>query len=71
MTNAMLIYTGSAVIILWGIAHLIPTKAVVNGFEPVSEDNRRIITMEWMAEGLTLLLHRPPDAVCNRSPGLS
>ena len=53
MTNTILIYTGSAVITLWGIAHLIPTKAVVNGFEPVSED-KRIITMEWMAEGLTL-----------------
>ncbi|MEW6182630.1 MAG: hypothetical protein AB1500_05560 [Bacillota bacterium] len=54
MANAILIYTGSAVIILWGITHLIPTKAVVNGFEPVSEDNKRIIAMEWMAEGLTL-----------------
>ncbi|MFC2000988.1 hypothetical protein ACFLUZ_00595 [Chloroflexota bacterium] len=54
MTNEILLYIGAIVITVWGIAHIIPTKSVVNGFGPISEDNRRIITMEWVAEGLTL-----------------
>jgi hypothetical protein len=28
---------------------------VVKGFGPISVDNRRIITMEWVAEGLMLI----------------
>jgi len=54
MTNAILLYVGGAVITLWGIAHIVPTKSVVSGFGQTSQDNRRIITMEWIAEGLTL-----------------
>ena len=50
----ILLYIGSIVIILWGVAHLIPTKAIVNSFGPISEDNKRIITMESIAEGITL-----------------
>jgi hypothetical protein len=52
--NQILLYTGSAIIILWGVAHLVPTKVIVRGFGETSEDNRRIITMEWIAEGLAL-----------------
>jgi len=55
MTNEVLLYTGSAVSIVWGIAHLAPTKPVVKGFGDISADNRRIITMEWLAEGFTLI----------------
>ena len=50
----ILLYIGSAVAIVWGIAHIAPTKNVVNGFGQISEDNKRIITMEWVAEGLAL-----------------
>jgi hypothetical protein len=53
MTGEMMLYIGSIVIILWGIAHIVPTKSIINGFEPTSEDNKRIITVEWIAEGLT------------------
>ncbi len=52
--NDVLLYIGSAVIIVWGMAHIIPTKNVVIGFGTISDDNKRIITMEWVAEGLTL-----------------
>jgi hypothetical protein len=52
--NDILLYIGSAVLIVWGIAHIVPTKNVVSGFGIISEDNKRIITMEWVAEGLTL-----------------
>ena len=54
MVNDILLYTGSALITLWGIAHIMPTKSVVAGFGPISQDNKRIITMEWLAEGLTM-----------------
>jgi hypothetical protein len=52
--NEILLYIGSGVIILWGIAHLIPTKSIVNGFGKISEDNKKILTMETIAEGFTL-----------------
>jgi hypothetical protein len=54
MVNIILLYVGAGIITLWGIAHIIPTKSVVKGFEQISQDNKRIITMEWIAEGLTL-----------------
>ena len=52
--NAILLYTGSALIFLWGVGHLVPTRNIVKGFGPLSEDNFRIITMEWISEGLSL-----------------
>ncbi|MBU1319756.1 MAG: hypothetical protein KKG33_07140 [candidate division Zixibacteria bacterium] len=54
MTNEILLYIGSTIIILWGIGHLVPTKSIVRGFGELSGDNRKIITMEWIAEGYTL-----------------
>ncbi len=54
MIGDILLYAGSALITVWGIAHIVPTKSVVNGFGAMSQENKRIITMEWIAEGLTL-----------------
>ncbi|MFC1994031.1 hypothetical protein ACFLVI_02085 [Chloroflexota bacterium] len=54
MAADILLYIGSAAITMWGIAHIVPTKSVVAGFGQISDDNKRIITMEWIAEGLTL-----------------
>ena len=54
MINNILLYAGSFIIIVWGIAHLVPTKVVVEGFGSISDENKRIITMEWVGEGLTL-----------------
>jgi hypothetical protein len=54
MINHVLLYTGSILLTIWGIAHLVPTGRIIAGFGPLSDDNRRIITMEWVAEGLTL-----------------
>jgi hypothetical protein len=50
-----LIYAGAIIVLLWGVAHLIPTGSVVVGFGRISLDNRRVLTMEWVAEGLTML----------------
>lgn len=52
--QAVLLYCGSIVIFSWGVGHLIPTRSVVAGFGQISRDNTRIITMEWILEGLTL-----------------
>ncbi len=41
--------------VIWGIAHLIPTKGVVKGFGDISTDNKRILIMEWVNEGATLI----------------
>ena len=51
-----LIYTASALTALWGVAHLFATRGVVAGFGSLSEDNRRILTMEWINEGATLIV---------------
>ena len=55
MLNQILLYSGSAFISFWGIAHLFPTKSVVSGFGEISVDNKRIITMEWIIEGIALI----------------
>lgn len=55
MFTNVLIGAGSAIPIVWGLAHIVPTRAVVAGFGPISVENRRILTMEWVAEGLTLI----------------
>ena len=54
--NQILVYAGAGLSILWGIAHLIPTRSVVKGFGEISVDNQRIITMEWIVEGVALIL---------------
>lgn len=49
-----LLYFGAVLIFTWGVGHLLPTRNVVAGFGELSVDNSRIITMEWVLEGLTL-----------------
>ena len=51
----ILLYLGSGLTVLWGISHLIPTKDIVKDFGDISEDNRHIITMEWIVEGVSLI----------------
>jgi hypothetical protein len=53
--QVILLYLGSALTAIWGISHLIPTRNVVAGFGDISDDNRRIITMEWIVEGVSLI----------------
>lgn len=55
MVNQILLYIGSALPLFWGAAHLFPTRSVVRGFGNISLENRRIITMEWIIEGVSLI----------------
>jgi hypothetical protein len=55
MGNQILLYLGSAFLLIWGVSHLFPTRSVVKGFGDISLDNRRIITMEWIVEGVSMV----------------
>ncbi len=55
MINTILLCVGSAIPVIWGVAHLFATSSAVKGFGDISQDNRRIATMEWIMEGLLLV----------------
>jgi hypothetical protein len=55
MNAIFLLYLAAFLTAAWGVAHLFPTKNVVKGFGDISLDNRRVITMEWINEGATLI----------------
>ncbi len=50
---ALTAYVASALLIGWGAAHLVPTRAVAASFGEITRDNRLILIMEWVAEGVT------------------
>jgi hypothetical protein len=51
--DAVLAYVAAALLIAWGGAHLAPTGIIAASFGDISRDNRRILVMEWIAEGIT------------------
>jgi hypothetical protein len=55
MTTDLVPYVGSSLIIILGIAHVFLTRRIVQGYESISADNRRIITMSWATQGFTLI----------------
>jgi hypothetical protein len=55
MNHDVLVYCGSFFLVVWGIAHLFPTRSVIRGFGNITIDNKRIIAMEWIGEGTTLI----------------
>ncbi len=56
MGSAVMLYAGALIAIVWGIAHIvIPTRSIIEGFGPISADNRRTLLMEWLMEGVLLV----------------
>lgn len=55
MNGAVLTYAGALCVFGWGIAHVFPTRTVIRGFGEISSDNRRIVAMEWINEGVFLM----------------
>jgi len=55
MINDIFLYIAAFLTCGWGIAHLFPTRSVVKGFGDISPDNKQIITMEWIIEGVALI----------------
>jgi hypothetical protein len=39
---------------LWGVAHTIPTRQVLDGFVSITQDNRRVVLQEWLAEAFAM-----------------
>lgn len=54
LAGTTLFYIGAAIIFAWGLAHIAPVRSITRGFGDISADNRRIITMTWVSEGLSL-----------------
>ncbi len=55
MSMPVFTYAASFILLGWGIAHLFATRSVVRGFGEISPDNKRIVTMEWITEGIALI----------------
>ncbi len=55
MNGSILTYIGAFLPFAWGTAHLFPTRNVVLGFGEISTDNKHIIQMEWITEGVALV----------------
>jgi hypothetical protein len=55
MHGSLLLGFGTGLIIVWGFAHLFPTRSVVKGMGRLTEDGRRIAFGTWIAEGVTLI----------------
>ena len=55
MPDQLLLYIGSSLTFIWGVAHLFPTGSVVKDFGDITRDNKNIITMEWIVEGIALI----------------
>ncbi|MFZ1081854.1 MAG: hypothetical protein WAO19_08005 [Candidatus Kryptoniota bacterium] len=55
MNGSILTYIGAFLPFAWGTAHLFPTRNVVLGFGEISADNKYIIKMEWITEGVALI----------------
>ena len=66
-----LVYVGSAVVFLWGVGHIIPTRSIVESFGDISTESRRILTMDWVAEGVTLCFLGVLAALVALADGLS
>ena len=52
-TSEILAFAGGLVLIVWGAAHIAPTRSVVASFQPITHDNRLVLVLEWVAEGFT------------------
>jgi len=52
--SEVLAYVAAGVVALWGVAHVLPTRRVVDGFSDTSRDNRLVITQEWIAEAMAM-----------------
>jgi hypothetical protein len=50
----VLAHVAAVLTAVWGVAHALPTRQVMAGFEPITEDNRRVMVQEWLVEALAM-----------------
>jgi hypothetical protein len=48
-------FAGAAILLFWGLMHISKTVPVVKTFGELSIDNKRILSMEWISEGMLLV----------------
>ncbi len=53
------------------MAHAIPTRQVLTSLEPITADNRRIISQEWLAEAFTMWGTAATVIAATAAPGRS
>jgi hypothetical protein len=52
----ILFYVSGVILLIWGLTHILKTGPVVNTFGQLSAENKRVLTMEWVNEGILLIL---------------
>jgi hypothetical protein len=52
----ILVYAGSILLIIWGIIQAYPAKSRSKVIGELTGDNNKIVSMEWIAEGVTFIL---------------
>lgn len=55
MDEKLLLYLGAALPLLWGIAHLLSTRAIARRYAETALDSQRIAAMAWIVEGAALI----------------
>jgi len=55
LSRLVALYAAALLTAVWGVAHVFATSGVVAGFGDISQDNRRVNTMEWIVEGVALI----------------
>ncbi len=55
MLHHTLLISAAIILVLWGIGHILPTRAVVRGFKKISHDNKYLVIMSWLCEGILLI----------------
>ena len=53
--SSVLIVAASLLLLAWGTAHILPVSQVLAGFGKLSLENSRVVLMEWVAEGVTIV----------------
>lgn len=69
MSAIALLLVGSACVAAWGTMHIVKTGPVIAGFEPLTDDNRYVLRMEWIVEGVALVFVAALVAVVTLSQG--
>ncbi len=52
--HTVLACIAASLVFLWGVAHAISPKQAAASFEPITRDNRLVITQEWLPEAFTM-----------------
>jgi hypothetical protein len=55
MLSYILLLCGAAAAAFWGVMHLVKTGPALSVFEPLTDDNRYVLRMEWVVEGVALV----------------